>query len=165
MGVNGLARLLSRSIATSLFVIALVFLLFTTILPGFAGCGKGQDVATDESESAGSDKQENSELEGEANAASYIEGQITLILDTDLLWAEGKGDITPQGEQVQAATKKVYDLAARHGCTVEEYEFLGPYEGAIVVMGLPAGKDEDEAIAEFLEEPLVAHAYRTEASE
>jgi hypothetical protein len=32
-------------------------------------------------------------------------------------------------------------------------------------MGFPAGKDEDEAMAEFLEEPLVSCACRTEACE
>jgi hypothetical protein len=93
------------------------------------------------------------------------EGQIKIMLDTDLLWSEGTGDIDPHGVQFQAAIKNLYDLAARHGCTVETYKFLGPFDGAIAVMGLPAGKDEDAAIAEFLEEPLVSSAYRFEASE
>jgi hypothetical protein len=128
------------------------------------GCGGGQ-AGVAEQDLSNSEEQGGSGAEGELDNKIYVEGQIKIVLDTDLLWAEGTGDINPQGEQFKAATKNLYDLAARHGCTVETYEFLGPFDGAIAAIGLPAGKDEDEAIAEFLEEPLVVSAYRFEASE
>jgi hypothetical protein len=153
------------AIRTTFLSLLVLLLLVSLSLYGLAGCGNGQGLTTDEVESAGSDTQESSALEGESDGGSYVEGQIKVWLDTDLLWAEGRGDLDPQGEQFKAATKKLYDLAAKYGCTVDEYEFYGPYDGAMVIMGLPAGKDEDEAVAEFLEEPLVADAYRIEASE
>jgi len=142
-----------------------VLLLFALSIYCLAGCGDEQSSTASETEPAGGAAQEGSAPEGESGEATYVEGQVKVLLDTDLLWSEGRGDLNPQGEQFQAATKKVYDLAAKHGCTVVDYEFYGPYDGAMAIMGLPAGKDEDEAVTEFLAEPLIYSAYRIEVSE
>jgi hypothetical protein len=156
-----------RSITVGLFVILAILLIAATIWAGLAGCGDGQVQTpdTEEQERAEGETAGEQEPEEEPEGVQYVEGQIKIMLDTDLLWSEGKGDMNPQGEQFKAAVKNLYDLAARHGCTVETYRFMGPFDGAIAAIGLPAGKDEDEAMAEFLEEPLVVSAYRFEASD
>ena len=153
-----------RSLSASLFTLLIVFFLSALVLSGLVGCGKANTVDADGRESTEGDELEDTQPSEEPDGASYVEGQIEMWLDTDLLWSEGRGDMDPKGEQMQAAIGKIYELAARYGCTVESYEFYGPYEGAMVVMGLPEGKDEEEAITEFLEEPLVHDASRVEAT-
>lgn len=143
--------------------IVMAFLvLIPALILSLTGCGTGPGAGTREQETAAAGEREHA---AEAEGGAYIEGRIEVVLNLDLLWEQGRGGNMPQGEEFDAGVAKIYDLATRHGCTVEKYGFYGPYEGATARMGLPAGKDENEAVAEFLEDPLVAHAYRVKASE
>ncbi len=145
--------------------VVLALLLIAVFLAGSAGCGSKEDESggtQDEQESGGAEAA--TSQQGVAEDA-YLQGRIKIVLNTDLLWGDVRNGAASQGEVLQAATGKIYDLAASHGCTVEEYEFYGPYEGAVAVFALPEGKDEEEAITEFLSEPLVSSAFRIEASD
>ena len=150
-----------RSTIRTLLMLAFALLLTASLLAGLAGCDE-------ERAEVGVYEDDEHEIDDEAGLTqedtedTYKEGKIEVLLDTDALWGESQSDPIPQGEALDTATAKIYELAARHNCTVEEFELLGPYGGAIVEMGLPEGKDEETAIAEFLEEPLVTHAYRIE---
>jgi len=146
-----------------LVVLALLLLAVVVAVP--LGCGNKEDTRRDEQKAYENGGAEASTSEDLTAGDSYLEGRIKIVLNTDLLWGETGGNTSSQGEVLQAAAAQIYDLAARYGCTVDNYEFYGPYEGAVAVIALPEGKDEEEAIAEFLGEPLVSNAFQIEASD
>ncbi|MDY6796611.1 MAG: hypothetical protein SWK76_15230 [Actinomycetota bacterium] len=124
---------------TELLMIVLSAMLISILLFILVGCGRNDEASMQEHGMNDSEQSEEQAVQEDDEQNDYVEGN---------------------QETLQASTSQLHDLAARYGCTVETYEFLGPYEGAIAVLNLPEGKNEDEAIAEFLEEPLVSYAYR-----
>ena len=122
-----------------------------------AGCGTKEGASGGDGKAWENGGAQAPTSQDESPGDARLQGRIKVVLNTDLLWEGAR-----HGEALQEAAGKIYDLAARHGCAVENYEFYGPYEGAVAVIALPEGKDEGEAISEFLAEPLVAHAYPAE---
>ena len=58
-----------------------------------------------------------------------------------------------------ATDEQINELIARHACTIVYKQRSEEY--VVLSVQLPEGKNEDEAVEEFLKEPLVKEAYRS----